>query len=108
MAVEVQEGGKVKGTRKRRPADAEARQRIAMMKERIRELRKMRPGLFLVPNVGQSRLLEHFRKAPFPKDAIFMGGNGAGKTVFGAKITGAMIWGPSAAVSSGILSLIHI
>lgn len=102
MAVEVQEGGKVNGTRKRRPADAEARQRIAMMKERIRELRKMRPGLFLVPNVGQSRLLEHFREAPFPKDAIFMGGNGAGKTVFGAKITGAMIWGPAAAVSSGI------
>ena len=66
---------------------------LAMVKARAKQLRRDRPGLFLVPNVGQSRFLEHYRHLPFPKDGIFMGGNGAGKTVQGAKLTGMLIWG---------------
>lgn len=66
---------------------------LAMAKARMLQLRRDRPGMFLVPNVGQSRFLEHYRSLPFPKDGIFMGGNGAGKTVQGAKLTGMLIFG---------------
>jgi len=75
---------------------------LEMLKAKIARERKEFPSRFLVPNVAQMRLLRYLRKRPFPKDLIFMGGNGAGKTVNGTKITAGLIWGPDIMVGPGI------
>lgn len=78
-------------------------QMIAMLQARSAELRRTRPGNYLVPNAGQARFIGYLRRKPFPKDLIFMGGNGAGKTVVGAKVTAAITFGPKhAACGPGI------
>jgi phage terminase large subunit-like protein len=76
--------------------------KLAMLREHIKKLQKSVPSAFLVPNVAQSRYLEHLRVRPFPKDMVFMGGNGTGKTVVGAKIVAGFVWGGRVMVGDSI------
>lgn len=78
------------------------KRKLAMLKAHIARLKKILPSAFLVPNVAQQRFMAYLRRRPFPKDLIFMGGNGSGKTVCGAKIVGNIIFGPRVAVGPGI------
>ena len=76
-------------------------QELAMIEEQLKKLKQELPSAFLVPNVAQERLLKYLKKAPFPKDLCFLGGNGTGKTVNLVKIFVGCIWGARAMVAAG-------
>lgn len=74
----------------------------AMAQEKIRRWKKAWPCTWSVPNVGQARLLKYLEKRPYPKDLIFLAGNGVGKSHLGVKIMAGIVWGPKAVSSGGM------
>ena len=74
----------------------------AMAVEKIRRWKKSWPCTWSVPNVGQARLLKYLEKRPYPKDLIFLAGNGVGKSHLGVKIMAGIVWGPKAVSSGGM------
>lgn len=75
---------------------------LAMLNLHIQKMQADIPSAFLVPNVAQARFIDYLEAKPFPKDMVFMAGNGVGKTVVGALIFGGLFFGPRVMAGSGI------
>jgi len=78
------------------------KQLAAMALERIARLRKEWPSAWSVPNVAQERLLKYLERRPYPKDLIFLAGNGVGKSHLACLIMAGIVWGPKAVCPKGI------
>lgn len=74
----------------------------AMAKERITRLRKAWPSTWSIPNIAQERVLRYLRRRPYPKDLIFLAGNGVGKSHLACEIMAGIVWGPRAVPGKGI------
>lgn len=79
-----------------------AAQLKAMAAEKIARDKRAWPSRWSIPNVAQARLLECLRKRPYPKDIIFLAGNGVGKSHVACEIMSCLIWGPTAAPMRGM------
>lgn len=77
-------------------------QAAAMALERIARLRKEWPSTWSVPNVAQERLLRYLQERPYPKDLIFLAGNGVGKSHLACLIMAGIVWGPRAVCPAGV------
>ena len=68
----------------------------------MRKLRVACPARWWVPNMAQERMFKLFAKRPFPSDAVFMAGNGVGKSVGAVLFALGIIWGPDEVCSMSI------
>lgn len=59
-----------------------------------RKLKLNHPARFWVPNIAQERMFRVFARRPFPSDAVFMAGNGVGKSVAAVVFAAGITWGP--------------
>ena len=88
--------------RKIAPGGVSGTEFAIMMREELERRRQEWPSRFVVPNVAQARLFGALEALPFPKDLVFLGGNGTGKTYCGAGIAAGITWGPRAVVGDGV------
>lgn len=59
----------------------------------MKRLRLACPARWAVPNIAQERMFRLFRRKPYPSDAVFMAGNGVGKSVAMVLFSIGIIWG---------------
>ena len=85
-----------------KPVGVTGQEFAAMMREELERRKSEWPSRFVVPNVAQARLFAALEKAPFPKDLVFLGGNGTGKTYCGLGVVAGITWGPRAVVGDGV------
>lgn len=87
---------------RRVPAGVSAAKVKAMATEKIRRWKRAWPCTWSVPNVGQERLLKYLERRPYPKDLIFLAGNGVGKSHLGVKIIAGICFGPKGVSCQGM------
>lgn len=88
--------------RRMAPGGVSAPEYSAMMREELERRKLEWPSRFVVPNVAQARLFGAMEQIPFPKDLVFLGGNGTGKTYCGIGMVTGITWGPKAVVGDGV------
>lgn len=72
--------------------EAEERE-LLLVREELRQRQKKAPLQFWLPNVGQEKAFDAFKAAPFPRQLLFSGGNGVGKTVACVALGAGCAWG---------------
>lgn len=102
--VDVESAALGRSPRRRVAADSKVTeaQRKAMAREKIERWRRAWPCTWSIPNVAQARLLQVLAKRPYPKDIVFLAGNGVGKSHLACKVMSGIIWGPKAATVRGM------
>lgn len=100
--VRKENAAALRKAKRAKPVGVTGQEFAAMVREELERRRSEWPSRFVVPNVAQARLFAALEKTPFPKDLVFLGGNGTGKTYCGLGIVAGITWGPRAVVGDGV------